>query len=111
MNQGAQADSPTTPYNPADPNAGPAVNGRTQNLASGYVGGWIGNRTSNPGHVEHQMMVAGEVLARYGDAADKSVGARADPTFDTVAELYLSAPGQCAAWQQCRSCVAHGGSG
>ena len=93
VNQGAQADSPGTSYNPADPNAGPAVNGRIQNLASDYRGGWIGNRTTNPGHVQHQMVVAGEVLARYGDAADKSAGAGAAPAFGAVAELYLSAPG------------------
>ena len=93
VNQGAQADSPGTPYNPADPNAGLAVNGRIQNLASDYRGGWIGNRTTNPGHVQHQMVVAGEVLARYGDAADQSAGAGTAPAFAPVAELYLSAPG------------------
>ena len=93
MNQGAQADSPGTPYNPADPNAGPAVNGRIQNTDGGYQGGWIGNHTTNPGHVQHQMVVAWEVLARYGDAADKSAGAGVAPAFAPVAELYLSAPG------------------
>ena len=93
VNQGAQADSPGTPYNPLNPNAGPAVNGRIQNTDGGYLGGWIGNRATNPGHVQHQMVVAGEVLARYGDAADKSVGAGANPVFDAVEELYLSSPG------------------
>ena len=88
MNQGAASGGNST-----NPNIDTAVNGRIQNLAGGYLGGWIGNRTTNPGHVQHQMVVAGEVLARYGDAADQSAGAGAAPAFGAVAELYLSAPG------------------
>ena len=91
MGSYAQAPVETVRINSTNPN--PAVNGRIQNLTSGYLGGWIGNRATNPGHVQHQMVVAGEVLARYGDAADKSVGAGANPVFDAVEELYLSSPG------------------
>lgn len=50
VNQGAEAGG--------NPNTGPAVNGRIQNLAGGYLGGWIGNRTTHPGHVQHQMLIA-----------------------------------------------------
>jgi hypothetical protein len=88
VNQGAESGGNSSNSNISLP----AVNGRIQNLAGGYLGGWIGNRTTNPGHVQHQMVVAGEVLARYGDAADKSAPAGADPAFAAVAELYLSAP-------------------
>jgi YD repeat-containing protein len=89
VNQGAESGGNSSNSNISLP----AANGRIQNLAGGYLGGWIGNRTTNPGHVQHQMVVAGEVLARYGDAADKSAPAGTDPAFDAVAELYLSAPG------------------
>jgi hypothetical protein len=39
VNQGAA--SGDMGFDPTDPNTGPAVNGRIQNLAGGYLGGWI----------------------------------------------------------------------
>ena len=49
--------------------AGQAGNlgGRIQNLPGGYVGGFIGD-AANPSHIQRQLVVNGEVLARYGDA-------------------------------------------
>lgn len=40
--------------------------GRIENQAGGFIGGFIGN-DSNRGHVQRQLIVNGEVLARYGD--------------------------------------------
>ena len=78
-NQGASQ------FDPAKPNQGI---GRILNPASGYVGGSIGDY-SNPGHVQRQFVVNGEVLARYGDAPDPA-SASSSPGYISTAEFSLA---------------------
>ena len=67
--------------------------GRIQNVPMGYLGGYIGN-AANPGHIQRQLVVNGEVMARYGESADKEkpAGVPSDiPTYGNTAEFKLGA--------------------
>ncbi len=75
--------------------AGQAGNlgGRIQNLPGGYVGGFIGD-AANPGHIQRQLVVNGEVLARYGDAPNTEklpTSSDEKPTYQNTAEFKLNA--------------------
>lgn len=68
-----------------------ATSGRVQNPEHGYLGGYIGS-VDNPSHVQRQLIVGGEVLARYGDATDKPPTSLDDSVaYRSVAESYLQA--------------------
>jgi len=63
--------------------------GRIENQAGGFIGGFIGN-DSNRGHVQRQLIVNGEVLARYGDElVANGTGTEFTPT--SVAEFQFGA--------------------
>jgi nucleoid-associated protein YgaU len=61
---------------------------RVQN-AQAYVGGWLGNE-SRPGHTQRQLVVNGEVMARYGDAAEDFLPMGQQPKFTSVAQFNLN---------------------
>jgi len=66
--------------------------GRIQNLPGGYIGGFIGDAI-NPGHIQRQLVVNGEVIARYGDAPDSENPAKPGevPKYVNTAEFHLDA--------------------
>jgi LysM repeat protein len=76
-NQGASQFDPNNP-----------VQGRIENPAGGYLGGSIGDYT-NPGHVQRQLVVNGEVLARYGDAPVVD-STSSTPSYVSTAEFSLA---------------------
>ncbi|WP_289241436.1 LysM peptidoglycan-binding domain-containing protein [Delftia sp.] len=66
--------------------------GRIQNEPGGYIGGFIGD-AFNPGHIQRQLVVNGEVMARYGDAPDSENPPQngAVPKYVNTAEFHLDA--------------------
>jgi nucleoid-associated protein YgaU len=66
--------------------------GRIQNEPGGYTGGFISD-AFNPGHIQRQLVVNGEVMARYGDAPDSENPPQngAVPKYVNTAEFRLDA--------------------
>ena len=74
-------------------NQGAAQKGRIENPNGGYIGGWVGD-SLNQGNIQRQMVVGGEVLARYGSAPDSEKPLTADnaaPNYVSTAEFYVGA--------------------
>ncbi|AYM96375.1 LysM peptidoglycan-binding domain-containing protein [Acidovorax sp. 1608163] len=74
-------------------NQGASQTSRIENKAGGYIGGWVGD-SLNPGNIQRQMVVGGEVLARYGSAPDSEkplTANNAAPNYVNTAEFYVGA--------------------